>query len=105
MFVGLELLKASSCYEQTRLFYWLREEKNNCAEIDFVIQQNMKTVPVEVKSGKQGKMQSMHLFIKEKNVEYGIRMSLENFGQYDKIKVIPLYAVEKLVIQTGHNNL
>ena len=35
----------------------------------------------------------MHLFLKEKKSEYGIRTSLENFGQYDKIKVYPLYAI------------
>jgi len=50
-------------------------------------------VPIEVKSGKQGKMQSLHLFMKEKQSQYGIRTSLENFSQYDKIKVIPLYAI------------
>jgi len=34
--------------------------------------------------------------MKEKNSEYGIRTSLENFSQYDKIKVIPLYLIEKI---------
>ena len=93
MFAGLEILKASSCYEQYRLFYWQREEKNARAEVDFVVQQDMNIVPIEVKSGKQGKMQSMHLFMKEKNSKIGIRTSLENFTMYDKINVIPLYAI------------
>ena len=93
MFAGLELLKSSSYYQQTRLFYWQREEKNARAEVDFVVQKDMEIVPIEVKSGKQGKMQSMHLFIKEKKSEYGIRTSLENFAEYDKIKVIPFYAL------------
>jgi len=93
MFAGLEILKASSCYEQYRLFYWQREEKNARAEVDFVVQQNMDIVPIEVKSGKQGKMQSMHLFMKEKNSKAGIRTSLENFAVYDKIKVVPLYGI------------
>jgi predicted AAA+ superfamily ATPase len=93
MFAGLELLKASSCYEQTRLFYWQREEKNARAEVDFVVQKDMEIIPIEVKSGKQGKMQSMHLFMKEKNLKCGIRTSLENFSVYEKIKVVPLYAI------------
>lgn len=92
LFVGLELLKASSCYEQTQLYYWTREEKNSRAEVDYVIQRGEKIVPIEVKSGKQGKMQSMWLFLKEKKADEGIRVSLENFSQYDRIKVIPLYA-------------
>jgi len=49
--------------------------------------------PIEVKSGKQGKMQSLHLFMKEKQSKFGIRTSLEIFLQYDKIKVIPLYSI------------
>jgi predicted AAA+ superfamily ATPase len=93
MFVGLELLKAGSCYEQTQLYYWHREEKGSNAEVDYVIEKNEKIIPIEVKSGKQGSMQSLHLFIKEKNSEYGIRTSLENFTQYDKIKVLPLYSI------------
>jgi predicted AAA+ superfamily ATPase len=96
MFVGLELLKAASCYEQTQLFYWTREERNSRAEVDFVVQIGNKIIPIEVKSGKQGKMQSLYLFMKEKQSEYGIRTSLENFSKYDKIKVFPLYSIEGL---------
>ena len=93
MFAGLELLKSACCYEQAQLYYWQREERNSRAEVDYVIKLNDMIVPVEVKSGKQGKMQSLHFFMKEKQSEYGIRTSLENFSQYGKIKVIPLYAI------------
>ena len=93
MFVGLELLKSAPCYQQAQLYYWQREERNSRAEVDYIIQQHDRIVPVEVKSGKQGKMQSLHLFIKEKQLEYGIRTSLENFSQYEKIIVIPLYVI------------
>lgn len=98
MFAGLELLKESPCYQQTRIYYWLREKRNSRAEVDYVIQQGRKIVPVEVKSGKQGKMQSLHLFMQEKHSEFGIRTSLENFAQYDKIKVVPLYAISKMLL-------
>jgi len=97
MFVGLELLKSSSFYQQTQLFYWQREEKNARAEVDYIVQKDMEIIPIEVKSGKQGKMQSMHLFLKEKNSKMGIRTSLENFSIYDKIKVIPLYAIGQAI--------
>jgi len=46
-----------------------------------------------VKSGSRGEMQSLHLFFKEKQAEYGIRTSFDNFSQFDKIKVYPLYAI------------
>ncbi|MCL2435590.1 MAG: AAA family ATPase [Lentimicrobiaceae bacterium] len=94
--VGLELLKSSPSYDQLQLFYWHRESKKSCAEVDFVIQKKEKVIPIEVKSGTSGKMQSMNLFLKEKQSEYGVRTSLENFAQYDKIKVYPLYAIGNL---------
>jgi len=90
---GLELLKSSPVYEQSPLYYWHRESAGSTAEVDYVIQQGAKIIPVEVKSGTSGKMQSLNLFIREKQSEYGIRTSLENFAEYDKIKVYPLYAV------------
>ena len=96
LMAGMELLKASSCYEQTQLYYWHREVLNSSAEVDYVIQRGEKIIPIEVKSGTSGKMQSLHLFMNEKQSEYGVRTSLENFAQYDKIKVYPLYAIGNL---------
>jgi len=34
LYVGLELLKAESCYQKADLYYWQREAKNSQAEID-----------------------------------------------------------------------
>ena len=92
-FTGLELLKSSSCYQQQNLYFWSREKPQSNAEIDYVIQRNEKIIPIEIKSGGTGKMQSMFVFLNEKKAEYGIRVSLENFSTYDRIKVYPLYAV------------
>ncbi|MDR0794976.1 MAG: AAA family ATPase [Tannerella sp.] len=91
-FVGLELIKNSSPYMPEQLYFWTREKEKSQAEVDYVVQRNGKIIPVEVKSGKSGKMQSMYMFLNEKQTEYGIRVSLENFSEYDKIKVYPLYA-------------
>ena len=92
-FVGLELIKNSSPYMPKNLYFWTREKEKSQAEVDYVIQRDEKIIPIEVKSGKSGKMQSMHLFLTEKQAQYGIRTSLENFSQYDKISVYPLYAI------------
>lgn len=96
LFVGLELLKSVSCYEQQYLFYWQREALNSNAEIDYLIQKQHNIIPVEVKAGTKGSMQSLFLFLKEKNRTFGIRFSLENFAAYDQIRVFPLYAVSNL---------
>jgi uncharacterized protein len=97
LFVGLELLKASSCYHHQDLYYWHRESLNSNAEVDYLIQKNQDIVPVEVKSGTKGSMQSLYLFLKEKNRPYGVRSSLENFSSYDQIRSYPLYAVNEIV--------
>jgi predicted AAA+ superfamily ATPase len=96
-YVGLELLKSFSCYRQESLYFWQREAKSSNAEVDYVIQVQQNIVPIEVKSGKKGSMQSLFLFLKEKNVSKGVRFSLENYTAYDNIQVFPLYAVSDLV--------
>jgi len=100
IFAGCELKKNASCYSDEELYCWVREKKNASAQIDFVVQRGENIVPIEVKSGKQGKMQSMWMFMKEKNSDFGIRTSLENFGQYQNIKVFPLYAIGNLFSKT-----
>ena len=92
-FVGLELIKNLSPYTLESLYFWSREKEKSQAEVDYLIQRKGKIIPIEVKSGKSGKMQSMHSFLAEKKSEYGIRTSLENFSKYDNIRVYPLYAI------------
>jgi len=95
-FVGLELIKTTSCYQHPSLYYWHREAKSSNAEIDYIITVSQQIVPIEVKSGKKGSMQSLFLFLQEKKLKKGIRISNENFSEYDNIEVYPLYAVENL---------
>jgi len=97
LFVGLELLKLKSCFEKTPLYYWHRESKNSQAEVDYVVQLQNKIVPIEVKEGTKGTMQSMFLFMDEKHSDLGVRLSLENFSQYEKVRVYPLYAVSNVL--------
>ena len=94
--VGLELLKTESCYQKSDLFYWQRDAKNSQAEVDYVCQFNNVIVPVEVKAGTKGSMQSLYLFLKEKGLTQGYRLSLENFSRMEQIKILPVYAVNKL---------
>jgi len=96
LYVGLELLKAESCYQKTDLYYWQREAKNSQAEVDYVCQFNHAIVPIEVKAGTKGSMQSMYLFLKEKNLSQGFRLSLENFSRIGQIGILPIYAVHNL---------
>lgn len=97
LFVGLEILKSASCYQQQELYYWQRETASSNAEVDYVIQKAENIFPIEVKSARKGAMQSLHLFLKEKKQGIGIRFSLENYAFYENIQVYPLYAVSDFV--------
>ncbi|TFG74755.1 MAG: DUF4143 domain-containing protein, partial [Chrysiogenales bacterium] len=95
LFSGLELIKSASPYSYPELYYWHREEKSSNAEVDFVVQGKSGVVPLEVKAGTKGQMQSLHIFLDERNLSKGVRISAENFSRYDKIVTIPLYAASR----------
>ncbi len=94
--VGLELLKSAPCYQRQYLYYWHREAKSSNAEVDYLIQQGIQILPIEVKSGAKGSMQSLNLLMSEKKLLKGIRVSQENFASYQQVDVYPLYAVANL---------
>lgn len=77
MQTGLELIMNSERYQSANLYFWKRTGAN--AEVDYVIQKNDSIIPIEVKSNKTGKMQSMAVYLKTHDTPYGLRISLENF--------------------------
>jgi predicted AAA+ superfamily ATPase len=105
IFVGLELIKNASCYKPAQLYCWRREQKKSNAQIDFLIQRGETILPVEVKSGTRGSMQSLHIFMEEKNSKLGIRTSLENFGFFDNIEIYPLYAISNIYYFCNSKNV
>lgn len=96
---GLELIASTSVRLRPQLYYWSREKQGSNAEVDYVVQQGMRVVPVEVKAGHKGRMQSMFVFMNEKQCDRGVRTSLENLSRFSTpsgdgvIEVVPLYLV------------
>ena len=86
---GTELLSYLSPKKSHCLYYWHRETRGSNAEVDYLIEVNNKIIPIEVKSGTKGTMQSLRIFLNSHQSPYGIRTSLENGGEYENIKVIP----------------
>lgn len=72
------------------LHYWT---SGNSAEIDFVIQKDGYTIPLEVKSSDNVKAKSLQTYIKKYSPKCSIRISSKNFGNENGIKSIPLYAI------------
>ncbi|MGM9734862.1 MAG: ATP-binding protein [Candidatus Cryptobacteroides sp.] len=72
------------------LRYW---KNDNTAELEFVIQDGMSVIPVEVKKGTKVKAISMNTFIKGYNCSTAYRISSKNYGFANGIKSIPVYSV------------
>lgn len=107
MLAGLEYLHYLSPNLRHEQYYWVREERNALAEIDYLLPLQMEVVPMKVKAGIQGGMKSLWDFMREKKLTRAIRCSLENFGAFDYVDklqqdavrhviVCPLYAVSQL---------
>jgi predicted AAA+ superfamily ATPase len=74
-FIGQHLLYSGAPYEAPALYYWMRESRNASAEVDYLITQGQRVVPVEIKAGKAGTLRSMHYFLKEKKLSFGLRFN------------------------------
>lgn len=105
LIAGWEMVKSANASSRPELYYWENLSRGSTAEVDFVITHAMNILPIEVKSGTSGKMKSLRLFIERKNLQKGIRSSLENFGilSYEsenksqiQISIIPIYAIGQL---------
>lgn len=59
--------------------FWVREEKNSNSEVDLVYQYKNLIIPIEVKSGKQGKLKSLHQFVERAPHPYAVRMHAGEF--------------------------
>lgn len=73
--VGQLLRTIEPFYVEPALYYWLREEKNSNAEIDYLIQHGHQVVPIEVKSGSTGGLKSLHLFMELKQLSLAVRVN------------------------------
>jgi uncharacterized protein len=70
--VGQEIL-ASKFNVLSRLDFWVREKAGSSAEVDYVYLFESKLIPIEVKSGKDGTLRSLHQFMDEAPHDMAIR--------------------------------
>lgn len=80
MVAGWEIIKSLSPRTNHDLYYWENLSEGTTSEVDYLMAQDMKVVPIEVKAGVTGKMKSLRLFMRHKHLLYAKRCSLENFG-------------------------
>ena len=90
-------------FERPALRFWIRER--GAAEIDFLYPFNDSIIPIEVKSGKTGKLKSLHLFMESSHHPYALRV-YSGKTRVDQVKLpsgktyylcsIPYYLLSRL---------
>ena len=79
---------------QLSIYYWAAE--NATAEIDFLIQNEGKLTPIEVKAEENLKAKSLKLFYDKFKVEKAIRTSMSDYREEEWLINLPLYAIGEL---------
>ncbi len=72
-FVAQQLLTLPPYFLERKLFYWQREKKNAEAELDLITEFNSKILPIEIKSGKEGRLKSLQVYMYEKKLNFAVR--------------------------------
>lgn len=49
------------------------------AEIDYIISNGIRIIPIEVKAGKSGTLRSLHYFLQDKSCKLGVRFNINCF--------------------------
>lgn len=71
--VSQELLGATTLFGEKRMF-WVRDARNSQAEVDFLIRYKSHLLPIEVKTGSNSKLHSLHIFMEESKEEIALRL-------------------------------
>ena len=108
--VGQELLASNHSFLNL-LHFWVRDKKQSEAEIDIMYPYNSTMIPVEVKSGKSGKLRSLLYFLDTSTVDFAVRfyagkLQLEEHktpnGKPFKLLNLPYYLSGKLKNQLDY---
>ena len=93
--VAQEMLAAG----EDALYYWAREARGSCAEVDFLAVRAGRIHPVEVKSGEAGTLRSLHLMLKNyPHCPTGIILSSRPAARLaqQRLRFLPLYFAGQL---------
>lgn len=102
--VGQELLALDNRVSAQRVF-WVRNKKGSEAEVDFLWQQGHQLLPIEVKSGHNAKLKSLHAFVEKSTHSKAIRVWSQPFsidqvqtasGKTFTLYNIPFYYISQL---------
>lgn len=95
-FVAQELRAYADPYTENKLYFWSRDKRNSSAEVDYLLVQNGRIFPIEVKAGKTGALRSLRVYMENKKPLFGIRIWARELSFFDNILSVPLYMVGEL---------
>ena len=97
--VGQEFMATDTGLD-CRPIFWVRDKTQSQAEVDFILQFGRDVVPVEIKSGKAGKLRSLHEFMIRADAPLAVRLyagksflqDVSSDGSSYKLLNMPYYA-------------
>jgi len=93
--VAQEYIAYSESNTPPELYYWHREEKSSNAEVDFLFPKKGMIIPIEVKSGPQGGMKSLKLFLESHpKSSFGLKIADNIYAKQTLFEEVPLYGIE-----------
>lgn len=89
------VLQQLKCTDHLPIFYWSAERAK--AEVDFVIQDKNKVIPLEVKAEENLKSKSLRVYHDAFQPPVSYRLSMSNYREQEWMINIPLYAVNHVL--------
>jgi predicted AAA+ superfamily ATPase len=83
------------CNRQNIIYYWSQETSQG--EIDFLLQQGDRILPIEVKAEDNLQAKSLRWFVENNTGLHGVRFSMSSYREQEWITNYPLYTVEAIV--------
>jgi uncharacterized protein len=75
----LQELISLNTFNDKKPNFWVREKKQSSSEVDLVFTYRDMVIPIEIKSGSDGKLKSLHQFIEHCKHHYAVRMYAGKF--------------------------
>jgi hypothetical protein len=80
---------------KNRIYYWSAD--NSQGEIDFLVQNNDRIVPIEVKAEENLQAKSLRYFVEKNKELHGVRFSMSSYREQSWMTNYPLYSVAGVV--------
>lgn len=88
------VLQQMKTIKNLNIYYWTNDRGN--AEVDFLIDNGMDVIPIEVKAETNLKAKSLKTYIEKFNSRVALRTSMSGYGRSDTIIELPLWAIETI---------